>query len=167
MKVQSSGIVDGIIADRFGKRGVVSQYGIPTCSLPLSITEAPEGTKTYAIFLEDKDAYPVSGGFSWVHWLAANITTPELAENASQDNPSFVQGANSWMSMQGGSVPREFCSCYGGMAPPDAPHLYEINVYALDTELELENGFNLNELFRKMRGHVLDQATLVGEYSHE
>lgn len=167
MKVQSSAIVEGVISDRFGKRGVCNEYGMPTCSLPLSISEAPEGTKSYAIFLEDKDAYPVSGGFSWVHWLAANITESELAEDASQNSPSFVQGANSWMSMQGGRVPREFCSCYGGMAPPDAPHVYEIHVYALDSMLELENGFNLNDMFRKMRGHILDQVTLLGEYSHE
>lgn len=55
-------------------------------------------------------------------------------------------------------------SFYGGMAPPDAPHIYEIHVYALETELELENGFMYNELYRKMDGHVLEQVTIKGSY---
>lgn len=167
MNVTSSGIINGIIADRFGKRGVCNEYGMPTCSLPLTIEDAPQNTVSYAIFLEDKDAFPVSGGFSWVHWTAANITVPVLEENASQLNPDFVQGANSWMSSLGGSVPVDVCSCYGGMAPPNAPHVYEIHVYALDTMLDLSNGFFLNDMFAQMRGHILAQTTLLGEYSHE
>ena len=31
--------------------------------------------------LEDKDAIPVSGGFAWIHWSAANIMTSEILEN--------------------------------------------------------------------------------------
>lgn len=40
-----------------------------------------EGVVSFAIILEDKDAYPVTGGFVWIHWLAANITRYELKEN--------------------------------------------------------------------------------------
>lgn len=65
MKVISHGIVNGIIEDRFGKHGDHhNENGIPTYSLPLEILEAPEGAKSFALFLEDKDACPVSGGFS-------------------------------------------------------------------------------------------------------
>lgn len=167
MHVYSTGIVDGVIEDRFGKRGECNAYGMPTRSLPLTIEDAPSNTVSYAIFLEDKDAFPVSGGFSWVHWTAANITTSTLEENVSQLNPDFVQGANSWMSSFGGSVPVEHCSCYGGMAPPNAPHTYEIHVFALDTMLDLQNGFFLNDMFAQMRGHILDQTTVLGVYSHE
>lgn len=166
MKVTSEGIRNGIIADRFGKRGECNEYGMPIRSLPLTIQDAPAGTMSFAVFLEDKDAFPVSGGFSWVHWTAANILEPVLEENASQQSPDFVQGANSWMSTFGGSVPVEHCSCYGGMAPPNAPHVYEIHIYALDTVLDLKNGFYLNDLFAQMRGHVLAESTVLGEYSH-
>ncbi|OUO91704.1 phosphatidylethanolamine-binding protein [Gordonibacter sp. An230] len=165
MKAKSEGIVNGVIDDRYGKRGEVNGFGMPVLSPPLEFVDAPAETQSFAVFIEDKDAYPVSGGFSWVHWMAANIESPLLSEDASRNPGNMVQGANSWMSAQGGSNPPELCSCYGGMAPPDKEHLYEIHVYALDTVLDLKNGFHLNELFRAMEGHVLDQTTLKGRYS--
>lgn len=70
-------------------------------------------------------------------------------ENESQTTTDFVQGVNSWISMQDGNQSKELSSFYGGMAPPDAPHLYEIHGYALDTVLDLENGFLYNELYNK------------------
>ncbi len=165
MIVTSVGIIDGVIEDKYGKFGEqFNEHGMPTYSLPLKIENAPEGTKSYALVLEDKDAFPVSGGFSWIHWTAANITKTEIAENESQTTTDFVQGANSWMSMQGGSQSKELSSFYGGMAPPNEPHIYEVHVYALDTMLELENGFMYNHLYRQMDGHILAQYTLKGLY---
>ena len=167
MKVTSTGIVDGVIADRYGKRGTqFNENGMPAYSLPLKIEHAPQGTVTHSLVLEDKDAYPVSGGFVWVHWLAANLTRTELGEDESRTADDFIQGANSWMSPQGGGQSRALSSFYGGMAPPDAPHLYELHVFALDTALPLENGFYLNELYKAMDGHILAQATLKGSYAN-
>lgn len=165
MKVTSSGITDGVIHDQYGKRGEVNEFGMPVRSLPLEFVDAPENTQSFAVYLEDKDAFPVSGGFAWVHWLAANIEGPLLAENASRNPGNMVQGPNSWMSAQGGSQAPDQCACYGGMMPPDKEHLYEINVYALDRMLNLENGFHLNELFHAMEGHVLAHAVLKGRYA--
>ncbi len=165
MIVTSSGIVNGVIEDKYGKHGTqFNSHGMPTYSLPIKIENAPKDTKSYVIVLEDKDAFPVSGGFSWIHWTAANITRTELKENESQNAKDFVQGLNSWMSMQGGNQSKELSSFYGGMAPPDATHIYEIHVYALDTLLELENGFLYNDLYKKMDGHVLATYTLKGSY---
>ncbi|MEG0924659.1 MAG: YbhB/YbcL family Raf kinase inhibitor-like protein [Anaerovoracaceae bacterium] len=168
MKVLSNGMIDGMWAEKYGKHGTqVNENGVPTCSIPVKIQDAPEGTVSFAFVLEDKDAYPVSGGFAWIHWLAANITRMEIFENESQTATDFVQGVNSWTSMQGGEQSVELSSFYGGMCPPDAPHLYELHVYALDTMLDLENGFLFNQLHRKMDGHILEQVTLKGEYSHK
>ena len=75
----------------------------------------------------------------------------------------FIQGVNSWISEQ---TPIEVCSYYGGMAPPNEPHVYEIHVYALDKMLDLKQGFNYNELYHQMEGHILDQATLKGIYNN-
>ncbi|MBQ7233240.1 MAG: YbhB/YbcL family Raf kinase inhibitor-like protein [Bacillales bacterium] len=167
MTVTSSGIVNGVIEDKYGKRGTeFNENGIPTYSLPLKIENAPEGTVSYALLLEDKDAFPVSGGFSWVHWTAANITKTELKENESQTAKDFVQGVNSWMSIQGGEQSKELSSFYGGMAPPDAEHTYELHVYALDTMLNLENGFLMNDMYKQMDGHILAEYTLKGTYKN-
>lgn len=164
--VSSAGIMDGVIHDKYGKRGELNESGMPTYSLPLEFHNAPVGTVSYALVLEDKDAYPVSGGFSWVHWTAANITKSALAENESKFAKDFVQGVNSWTSYQGGSQSTESASFYGGMAPPDAPHTYEIHVYALDTLLDLQNGFLMNKLYHAMDGHILAQYTLKGTYAN-
>lgn len=165
MIVTSTAIVDGVIADQYGKHGSqFNEHGMPTFSMPFKIENAPAGTVSYALCLEDKDAFPVSGGFSWIHWTAANITKSELFDNESQTATDFVQGLNSWMSMQGGSQSKELSAFYGGMAPPDATHIYELHVYALDCLLELENGFMMNEMYRKMDGRVLATYTLKGQY---
>ena len=128
----------------------------------MKIEGAPTGTKSYAIVIEDKDAYPISGGFVWFHWLLANLTRNELFENESISAKDFIQGCNSWFSQNG----REASSFYGGMAPPDAPHLYEIHVYALDILLDLNNSFYLNELYHKMDRHILESYTLKGIYKN-
>ena len=165
MLVTSTGIQNGVIDPKYGKYGQqFNENGVPTCSLPFAITDAPHGTVSYAIVLEDKDAYPVSGGFAWIHWTAANITRTALLENESQTAADFVQGVNSWTSPQGGQQSKALSSVYGGMAPPDSPHLYELHVYALDTLLPLENGFYMNTLYHQMDGHILDQYTLKGLY---
>lgn len=165
MIVTSTGIVNGMIQDRFGGRGTqFNANGVPDCSLPLQIEHAPEGTRSFALVLEDKDAYPVTGGFVWIHWLAANITRRELRENESRTARDFVQGCNSWTSIQGGRQSKELSSFYGGMTPPDRAHTYELQVFALDAVLDLAAGFYLNELYHKMDGHILETYTLKGVY---
>lgn len=122
MKVISHGIVDGVIADRFGKHGPhCNENGVPNYSLPLEILEAPQGTQSFALLLEDKDACPVCGGFSWIHWVAANITRTKLEENDSQAHADFVQGLNSWVSIQGGSRTLFFAPATAGWRPPTSP----------------------------------------------
>lgn len=167
MTVTSTGIKNGVIDTKYGKHGEnFNKNGMPTYSLPFKIEDAPENTVSYALVLEDKDAFPVSGGFSWIHWTAANITRTEVFENESQTATDFVQGLNSWISIQGGQQSKELSSFYGGMAPPDATHTYELHVYALDTTLDLKKGFNMNDLYKKMDGHILEKYTLKGTYNN-
>jgi Raf kinase inhibitor-like YbhB/YbcL family protein len=163
MKVTSAGIQNGIIADVYGHRGHRDKAGqMVTYSLPLSIAEAPAGTVSYAIVIEDKDAVPVCG-FSWIHWLVANLQRTELQANESVTATDYIQGTNSWSGKLGG-LDRLAASVYGGMSPPDTDHLYEIHVYALDCLLDLKPGFYLNELHKAMDGHLLDCFTLKGTY---
>lgn len=164
MTVTSAGIIDGRIADVYGSKGTqFGPGGMPTYSLPLKINNAPKGTVSYAIVIDDYDAVPLFG-FTWIHWLAANLERDELAANESVQARDFVQGANSWYGKLGG-LDAITASVYGGMAPPDGAHTYNIKVYALDTKLPLEKGFFLNQLYREMEGHVLAEATLKGVYS--
>lgn len=154
MKITSSGIDNGVIADKYGKRGQDFINNVPSLSLPFIIHNAPKNTKSFALVLKDDDAIPVAG-HSWIHWLAANIHYTMLPENASRTEKDFVQGTNSW------NMPY-----YGGMVPPNAPHRYDLYIYALDNDLPLKNGFTYTELNDAMQGHVLAQTVLSGTYDN-
>ncbi|OOF57981.1 YbhB/YbcL family Raf kinase inhibitor-like protein [Rodentibacter genomosp. 2] len=163
MIVTSSAIKNGVFEDKYGKRGTqFSPNGMPTYSIPFEIKDMPEGTKSFAVVLEDKDAITASG-FVWIHWLIANLERTSVQENESQTATDYVQGANSWASVLG-KFELEEASAYGGMAPPNCLHRYELIVYALDTKLDLKAGFRFNDLHFAMQGHILDQAMVMGTY---
>ena len=164
MIVTSTGIINGFISKKYGGYGTqFNENNVPSYSLPFKIENAPENTSSFAFVLEDKDAYPVVG-FTWIHWLGANQKKSEVKENESQTSTDFIQGANSWISVQGNQQDREQASYYGGMTPPDKAHTYELHIFALDKVLDLKRGFYLNELYEKMDGHILEEAVLKGIY---
>ena len=164
MIVTSTGIINGFISKKYGGYGTqFNENNVPSYSLPFKIENAPENTSSFAFVLEDKDAYPVVG-FTWIHWLGANLKKSEVKENESQTATDFIQGANSWISVQGNQQDREQASYYGGMTPPDKAHTYELHIFALDGMLDLKNEFYLNELYEKMEGHILEEAILKGIY---
>ena len=163
MKVICLALENGVFPDRFGKRGAdFSPSGMPSRSVPFEIVDAPEGTKSFAVVLDDKDAI-TAAGFVWVHWLIADLKRTSVAENESVSATDFVQGKNSWSSVLGNFSVDE-ASAYGGMAPPNCLHRYDLTVYALDCELNLPHGFGFNDLHYAIQGHVLAQATLTGTY---
>ncbi len=151
--IESTGIRNGLISEEYGKFGAENKDGMPTWSLPFMISNVPAGTQSFAVILDDKDAIPVMG-FDWIHWLIANLTETTVPAGASTASTvDFVQGQNSWGE-----------SSYGGMAPPDRPHTYDLTVFALDTMLPLKDGFTEQELRESMRGHILAEGQLSGLY---
>jgi len=112
---------------------------------------APEGTKSFALIFDDPDA-PMG---TWDHWLLFNIpaNVTELAENIKQLPAGTKEGTNSWGR-----------TGYGGPCPPDREHRYFFKLYALDTELSLDNGVEKKEIEKAMEGHILEQAELMGRY---
>lgn len=163
MKVICSALENGVFPDRFGKRGVAfSPNGMPSYSIPFEIIDAPEKTQTFAVVLDDKDAISASG-FVWIHWLIADLTRTSVPENDSIHAKDYTQGANSWASVLG-KMSIEEASAYGGMAPPNGLHRYDLTVYALDCKLNLSQGFRFNDLYYAMQGHILAQAFITGTY---
>src|SRR5262245_45802943 len=58
-------------------------------SPPLAWRGAPEGTRSFALIVEDPDAPdPAAPRRTWVHWVVVDLPpdTKELAENASRDS---------------------------------------------------------------------------------
>ena len=163
MKVSSSAIVDGRIQDRYGVKGDVFVNGMPGLSMPFEISDAPEGTESFAVIFDDYDAVPVCG-FCWVHWTISDLRKTSVKEDESHNGPDFTEGCNSWHSVAGENT-IEQATGYGGPAPPNCEHRYTFKIYALDTVLDLKRGFRLNELYFAMQGHVLAHAKMVGLYA--
>lgn len=129
-------------------------------SPPLSWKGVPEGTREFALILDDPDA-PVEE--PWVHWLIYRLpgdlrSLPEgiRREGETRDPPS-CQGRNSWGPGNVG---------YRGPAPPKGhgTHHYNFHLYALDRELDLGPDVERNALEHAMQGHILARAGLTGTY---
>ena len=147
--VTSTGVVNGVIGDAYGKRASQTNGGIPTRSFPLAFSNVPEGTACVALCMTDPDA----GG--WVHWLVANAPIEGLAENASVDSAAtLLQGKNS-----------SHYSGYAGPTPPGGTHTYVLTAYALCEAPALENGFSLDDFTAVIEGKTLASATLTGTYT--
>ncbi len=123
-------------------------------SPPLSWSDPPAGTTTFALISDDPDA-PRG---TWVHWVIWNIpaSARTLEENLSK-TASLANGAT-----QGTT---DFHRVgYGGPCPPSGVHRYYFKLYALDTALNLPSSTTKKGLEQAMQGHILGQAELMGTY---
>ena len=82
MFVKCAGIQNGVIADKYGKRGQQFKGSMPTYSLGFRVEDIPTGTISFAFILDDPDSVPVAG-FKWIHWLGANLFKEEIPYNES------------------------------------------------------------------------------------
>ena len=118
---------------------------------PLKWAGAPAGTKSFALIVDDPDAPdPKAPKMTYVHWvlydLPPNVTGPTAARD----------GKNDWK--------REG---YGGPCPPIGRHRYFFKLYALDTMLGDLGSPTKPKLLDAMKGHILEQAELIGTYEKE
>lgn len=155
---------NGYLADKFGKyaTGENLYHGMPKRSFPITILDAPQATKTFALWLIDWDAVPV-GGLPWIHWNAANIPgdVTLIPEDASRSGVvAMTQGHNAHGGALAHSDDPIIANGYVGPQPPNADHDYTLTIFALDTRLDLEPGFWLNEARHAMAGHIIAQASL-------
>lgn len=72
----------------------------------------------------------------------------------------MIQGQNSFASPLAGSCNPKVIHQYCGPTPPDKDHAYTLTVYALDTELNLQQGFYMNQLYQEMKGHILAETSI-------
>jgi Raf kinase inhibitor-like YbhB/YbcL family protein len=134
-------------------------------SQPISWSEAPAGTKQWALICDDPDA-PTSE--PWVHWVIYGIpanarSLPVGVKTDSQlaQPKNATQGKNSWPS--GNNIG------YRGPAPPKGHgvHHYHFKLYALDSDPMLKAGASKDELLKAIDGHVLGTGELVGTYERK
>ena len=132
----------------------------------LSWSSAPEGTVSYAVYAYDVNAGE-SGYDTWVHWLVADIPADtstmshQLAGGVGSGDAApdgGVNGLNDWSE-----------TGYRGPCPPTGTgdHNYYFKVYALDTTLNLSEGFDYAAFSSAHDGHILQEAYVTGTYRRD
>lgn len=124
----------------------------------LAIDGAPENTAAFALVVDDPDA----PGGTFTHWLLWNVPPgiteiPEgVATSATVESlGSARQGTNDFGE-----------TGYRGPCPPtgDGPHTYRFTLYALDAELDVEAGANVDAVTSAVENATVAEAHITGEY---
>ena len=141
-------------SDSFENNGMIdAKY---TCdgsdiSPHLEWSNAPEGTKSFALACNDPDA-PVG---NFIHWLVYNIPADVTQISENGVFPTGTVNVITDFRRKG----------YGGPCPPSGTHRYYFTVYALDTVLENIN--NKLDFYSNVEEHTINKAVIMGKYSRK
>lgn len=147
LKLTSLALAEGKrIPDEYARDG-------ENLSPPLQWSDAPEGTKSFALVVEDPDA--PSGMFR--HWAVYDIPAGEerLVEGAGETG-ELNQGVNDFGNAR-----------YDGPQPPrgHGTHHYHFRLAALDTDrLDIGGRQSAEEIWEAVQPHIVEEAELVGTY---
>ncbi len=124
-------------------------------SPPLHWERAPQGTRAFAVIVDDPDA--PSG--NWNHWLLYNV--PAAAGALAAKIPA--KGTLGDGSRQGTN---DFGRIgYGGPCPPTgSTHRYVFRIYALCAPLGLRPGAKREAVLEAIKDKTIGQAELTGRY---
>jgi Raf kinase inhibitor-like YbhB/YbcL family protein len=127
-------------------------------SPPLSISNPPEGTEAFALLMDDPDA-PNPPFVHWTMWnvpadtrdIPANVPSGETVEELG----GAIQGANGTDELG-----------YVGPCPPrdDDQHTYLFELYALESQLDLDPGASYQQVVDAVMRNALGRARYVGQY---
>jgi Raf kinase inhibitor-like YbhB/YbcL family protein len=145
-----------------------ANFSSPNCvgenvSPQLSWTGVPEGTKSFALLMEDPEG---RGGNGVHHWVAYGIPASVT---------SFAEGEVSKPSDKyvGGKSTLNLGTYFGPCTPPGAPHHYTFILVATDFDpKDLPPGLTREELLAKIvpaapaPSHAKGTAGLVGQFMH-
>jgi Raf kinase inhibitor-like YbhB/YbcL family protein len=124
----------------------------------LNWSEAPAGTKSYALIVDDPDA----PGGTFTHWVLFDIPADQqqLAEGVGPNNTGspIGVGGNNGINQTG----------YMGPCPPSGNHRYDFRLYALDVpSLNLKEGASRGEVETAMKEHIVGVAETMGRYEKQ
>jgi hypothetical protein len=121
----------------------------------LQWANAPEGTKSFAIIIDDLDA-PLN---VFAHWVLFNLP-PNLTSLSEKISPNGALPEGALEGVNGfGKIG------YGGPCPPPGkPHRYFFKLYALDTMVREKSGITKEKLVQAMKGHILAEVNIMGMF---
>lgn len=150
LEIKSSGFSGG--------KAIPSQYTCDSSDISpgLSWSDAPPGTKSFALICEDPD----SSAKPWSHWVIFNIPAektglPEDMPKRAVLGDGATQGINDF-----GQI-----GYRGPCPPPGKAHRYFFKLYALDAKIPLDQNAAKERVIQAIKGRVLAQAEIFGTYS--
>jgi Raf kinase inhibitor-like YbhB/YbcL family protein len=121
----------------------------------LSWSNAPEGTRSFALVVIDPDAGLGAGITHWVAYGISPETTLFAEGEASQPSGKYVAGKST----------KNIPGFGGPCPPPGSPHHYLFQIVATDLDpKDLPPGLTIAELEEKLKGHRKGESSLVGTY---
>jgi len=174
--LRSDEIVEqGIIPTKYAN-GAWGVEGGQNLSPPFNWSNAPEGTRSFALTCVDPDVpleeewFPYKEqlkvgmlpGDLFIHWIACDMpaSTTALAEGASPDKiPSESEELVTSFGAKG----------YGGPAPPKGhkAHSYIFTLYALNGDtLGLPSEAGYTDFINAIKGKVLARSSLTAYFGH-
>lgn len=122
------------------KSAAARECGGSNRSPELHWSDAPAGTKSFALVVHDPDA-PVPGGY--YHWAIPDV--PACTASLAPGTTAFAG--------------------YRGLCPPAGQrHRYDFTLFALDERIASGAALDAKHVLDRIKGHVLGRATLRGYY---
>ncbi|MBN9589908.1 MAG: YbhB/YbcL family Raf kinase inhibitor-like protein [Alphaproteobacteria bacterium] len=154
MSLTSASFQDGaIIPDKY------TQASASPVSPELSWKDAPEGTQSFALIVDDPDTALQHSTNEVLHWAAFNIPAAKT---------SLPEGVPNEATLPDGTIQPLNTGRKPGFMGPGAPccvyHHYTFQLYALDTKLSLGPDATRAQIMSAMDGHVLGKAVVVGRF---
>jgi Raf kinase inhibitor-like YbhB/YbcL family protein len=151
-KVTSSAYSDG------GQIPTQFSCAVPTGASPaFQWSNPPAGTMSFAVVFHDLEGAPAKGSMDVTHWIFWNVAPTATSI------PASVQPDTSPEGMVQGKNVRNVNGYQPPCPPPGAtPHHYVLELFALDSKLDLPAGSARADLLKAIDGHVIGKAAYYG-----
>jgi hypothetical protein len=120
---------------------------------------APAGTMSFALIFHDGDVHPGKSFDDVTHWIAWDI--PASATSLSADQKTEAEMPD---GMRQGKNIAQRIGYMGPCPPAGLPHHYVIEIYALDSKLDLAAGSTRDDLQKALSGHILASGVYNGVF---
>jgi Raf kinase inhibitor-like YbhB/YbcL family protein len=117
---------------------------------------APATTMSFALIFHDGDVHPGKSFDDVTHWIAWNIPATATGLPASVAAGDLPDGTH-----QGANIAR-MNAYMGPCPPPGLPHHYTLEVYALDSKLDLPAASGRGDLQKALGGHIVASGVYNG-----
>ena len=141
---------DGAIPSTYTCDGGPPAGGV---SPPLTISDVPSRAQRLVLIMDDPDVPKnIRADGMWDHWVVFNIS-PSVSQISEGSEPEGTHGKGTSGNLG-----------YHGPCPPDRRHRYFFYLYAIDFMPDWPKGMTKEEVEKKIEGHILEKAQLMGTY---